>query len=508
MGRDVEVEPRLLAILKGGAYFYKHDFGRVKRTRKWAILSSDGLALRWRSVGPTEVVMAGDGGSTARGNTTSRGLMRSSSFSRFTTIALSDVSHIIFGPYTDTFMRKTASDRVDPRWTCFSLVMRESRTVDFAAEDEPSLLTWLLGLQQLIAYFAPQTPHAYERWSMPKLQLQKIRLRVSGESDRTGQGPHDVVLSAVLNAAQDVQKSTEQATRLQAAWRRRNVQGKFQAAVNELMEVNGLIEGLEERERELSERQERTALKIEEAMRSAEAESPPPRMPSEKDMCNPAKMQEYMLQMGEYSARQQLKLASIETEVRENQQVTAEAARVASEKRQLQDMSRRLQFSLSRAQLASLSEAEAQRVLEIQRELGVTPRGSIKGDGVREVRLYKQSVTTRLGIIFHQSTPSELGDVSSDATPRAAGEQPLVLPVIKVLDKSGIAASCPDIHEGDQVLSVNGRATLSNIAAVQMLREATGAVVLAVRDTPISKTPRAHSPVPRLTGLRPLVQPS
>uniref|UniRef100_A0A7S4F479 PH domain-containing protein n=1 Tax=Chrysotila carterae TaxID=13221 RepID=A0A7S4F479_CHRCT len=91
MGRDVEVEPRLLAILKGGAYFYKHDFGRVKRTRKWAILSSDGLALRWRSVGPTEVVMAGDGGSTARGNTTSRGLMRSSSFSRFTTSAHSHV---------------------------------------------------------------------------------------------------------------------------------------------------------------------------------------------------------------------------------------------------------------------------------------------------------------------------------------------------------------------------------------------------------------------------------
>eukprot|EP00965_Chrysotila_dentata_P168593 5567878-Pleurochrysis_carterae.AAC.1 len=40
-------------------------------------------------------------------------------------------------------------------------------------------------------------------------------------------------------------------------------------------------------------------------------------MPSEKDMCNPAKMQEYMLQMGEYSARQQLKLASIETEARD-----------------------------------------------------------------------------------------------------------------------------------------------------------------------------------------------
>ena len=111
-------------------------------------------------------------------------------------------------------------------------------------------------------------------------------------------------------------------------------------------------------------------------------------------------------------------------------------------------------------------------MLEIQQQLGVTPRGSIKAQNVREVRaafaafaaanphpdsepqpltlsrtltrtltlaltldqvrLYKDQQATRLGIIFHQSTPAELGDVSSDATPRAAGRQPVVLPVIKV----------------------------------------------------------------------------
>ena len=34
-----------------------------------------------------------------------------------------------------------------------------------------------------------------------------------------------------------------------------------------------------------------------------------------------------------------------------------------------------------------------------------------------------------------------------------------VLPVIKVLDKAGIAGNSSDLHEGDQVLSVNGHAT-------------------------------------------------
>ena len=67
------------------------------------------------------------------------------------------------------------------------------------------LLTWLLGLQQLIVYFSPDQTQVSERWTLPKLQLQKLRLKVSGESDRTGQGPFDVVLSAVLDAAQEKQ---------------------------------------------------------------------------------------------------------------------------------------------------------------------------------------------------------------------------------------------------------------------------------------------------------------
>ena len=213
-----------------------------------------------------------------------------------------------------------------------------------------------------------------------------------------------------------------------------------------------------------------------------------------------------MLQMGEYSARQQLKLSAMESEVRENQSVTAAVNHLAAEKRQLQDMSKRLTFSLTNAEQANLSEADAARVAEIQQQLGVTPRGSIKAQNVREVRLYKDAQTTRLGIIFHQSTPAELGDVSSDATPRAGGRQPVVLPVIKVLDKAGIAGNSPDLHEGDQVLSVNGHAALSNVQTVQMLRDAVGSVVLAARQLVPQGLPPLLSPptlLPPLCGSTP-----
>jgi len=286
------------------------------------------------------------------------------------------------------------------------------------------------------------------------------------------------------------------------------VQGKFQQAVGEMMEINGLIEGLEEREKELADRQAATGLKIEKAMKLAEMEEPPPNMPSDKDMQDPKKMQEYMLQMGEYSARQQLKLAAMEDEVRENQAATAQVNKLGSEKRQLLDMSKRLQFTLTGQEMAGLSEEDAKRVAEIQQQLGVTPRGSIKATNVREVRLYKETQTTRLGIIFHQSTPNEL-DVTTDSTPRGKGHQPVVLPVIKVLDPAGIAGNS-DLHEGDQVLSVNGHAALSNVQTVQMLREAVGPLTLAVRETVISKTPRGNNTthVPKMTGLRVINQPS
>ena len=232
--------------MKAGAYFYKHDYGRAKRGRKWVVLSNDGLSLKWRAVGNTEVVQSGDGSAaSSRGGTSSRGsfgggnsargLMKSASFSRFSsgacqtppsldqtarfqacaaarpllrlaslhltlprahsctglpTVPLSDVSHIIYGPYTDTFSKKSAHDRVDHRWVCFSLVLRESRTLDLAMEEESGLLSWLLGLQQLIVYFSPDKTTVSERWTLPKLQLQKLRLKVSGESDRATARQH------------------------------------------------------------------------------------------------------------------------------------------------------------------------------------------------------------------------------------------------------------------------------------------------------------------------------
>ena len=76
-----------------------------------------------------------------------------------------------------------------------------------------------------------------------------------------------------------------------------------------------------------------------------------------------------MLQMGEYSARQQLKLSAMEAEVRENQAVTAQVNQLQAEKRQLQDMSKRLTFSLTNA--------------EQEKGVGLGVRASCKGLGAR-----------------------------------------------------------------------------------------------------------------------------
>ena len=251
-------------------------------------------------------------------------------------------------------------------------------------------------------------------------------------------------------------------------------------------------------------KQAEVSLEIEKAMKQHEKEEPPPRAPSSWDMKDPKKMQEYMLQMGEYSARQQLKLQGLQAEVEANQAVTAEVNKLQEEKRKLQNLSDKLQFSVSSAQLATLSPEEAQKVMDIQKQLGVTPRGSIKDSNVRSVTLHKPTQFTRLGIIFHQNTPQDL-DIDSDKTPRAgAGQQPVVIPIIKVLDKSGIAGGSEGLHEGDQVLSVNGVAALSNVLAVQMLREAVGEVVLAVRETNLTARGTAGSAKDYSSGLRPI----
>merc|ERR1740138_611464 len=240
-------------------------------------------------------------------------------------------------------------------------------------------------------------------------------------------------------------RSRRKATVLQAAWRRRNVQGKFQTAVQEMMEINGLIEEIEQKEMEIQAKQDATALQIEKAMAQDLKDEPPPKMPSERDMKNPQKMQEYMLQMGEYSARQQLKLQTMSQDVANNQELTAEAHKLAEEKRKLQNLSDKLQFSVSTAKMDTLTAEEARKVMQIQEKLGVsTPRGTIyNSETVRTVTLYKDTQSTRLGIIFHQNTPDELV-TDADKTPRGAGEGTVVIPIIKVLDKSGIAGNCTE----------------------------------------------------------------
>ena len=54
------------------------------------------------------------------------------------------------------------------------------------------------------------------------------------------------------------------------------------------------------------------------------------------------------------------------------------------------------------------------------------------------------------------------------------------------------------------MLSVNGVAALSNVQAVQMLREAVGDVVLAVRETNLTARGTAGSAKDYSSGLRPI----
>lgn len=57
------------------------------------------------------------------------------------------------------------------------------------------------------------------------------------------------------------------------------------------------MQDIEKKEEELKAKQDATALQIEKAMAQDLKDEPPPKMPSERDMKNPAKMQEYMLQV-------------------------------------------------------------------------------------------------------------------------------------------------------------------------------------------------------------------
>ena len=73
---QIGVNDLILDMMKAGGYFYKHDFGRNKRSRKQLKLSSDHLKLTWKAVGATEGT---DSPGASKG-----GILRSASFSRTT----------------------------------------------------------------------------------------------------------------------------------------------------------------------------------------------------------------------------------------------------------------------------------------------------------------------------------------------------------------------------------------------------------------------------------------
>ena len=50
------VDESLLEMMKRGTYAYKHDFNRSKRVRKYLTLSGDGLSLRWKTIGMSEII--------------------------------------------------------------------------------------------------------------------------------------------------------------------------------------------------------------------------------------------------------------------------------------------------------------------------------------------------------------------------------------------------------------------------------------------------------------------
>lgn len=124
---SVPLSQKVELLLKSGCAVQKHDFNRNRRTRKWLAPSNDCRTFKWRYLTEEE-----DG--TPRGSLfTPHGSSNS--------IQLSDVAQIIYGPYTQNFRNKSSKQRVDEKYKCFTLELRQGdRTLDFAFGDESTVL--------------------------------------------------------------------------------------------------------------------------------------------------------------------------------------------------------------------------------------------------------------------------------------------------------------------------------------------------------------------------------
>jgi len=195
------VDPKLSYILSLGTSVVKHNFNDTRRVRKWLTLSSDCLTLKWRTIGDAETV----GGAHAQSPATPR-TPRGSLFtprSSSSSILLSDVQQILYGPFSNNFHYKTAKLRVDKDYSCFSLLLRSGeRSVDFAFEDDSVALTWLAGLQQLISFFCPDGPPDPRLcWTLPKLRVQRLRLKVAAEIEESEHHDAALVLAGIVKDA-------------------------------------------------------------------------------------------------------------------------------------------------------------------------------------------------------------------------------------------------------------------------------------------------------------------
>ena len=95
--------------------------------------------------------------------------------------------------------------------------------------------------------------------------------------------------------------------------------------------------------------------------------------PQQAEMNDPALMADFSRKMGEYSARQQMKLSSMKRVMNANQASTAEVYRLETERRRLVSMSTKLTFSIRDGTLAALSPEDRDAVSKIQQQLGCTP---------------------------------------------------------------------------------------------------------------------------------------
>ena len=150
----------------------------------------------------------------------------------------------------------------------------------------------------------------------PKLRLQKLRLKVAGESERSGRGPYNIVLDAVDRVIDDREQNNDKLARMHSVWQKRNAHFTFQTAVGEMLRINNLIEVLSAREHQLKDSADEQAIAIERALQLCSTDQAPPRTLSNDGMGSQKRVHQYMLELCEFSARQELRLQAMSSEVR------------------------------------------------------------------------------------------------------------------------------------------------------------------------------------------------